>query len=341
MKFWIEALSVTGCLFLTLACSSQESFLTAAAGSKSEVVAVLNGEQIRDEDLDITIELMKLEQDMYQVRREALEQSIALRLLEKEASENGMEVMELLAAVVDREVPVPTQAEVRAYYEKRKSRLRKPFEELQGEITALLRKTSLRQARNDYVNSLRQNANLKILLTPPKLSVNLESAHVRGPEDAPITLVEFSDFQCPYCRRIQPTLTELFEEYEGEIRWFFKDLPLKQIHPGAVRAAEAARCAGEQNEFWGYRHALFELERVTNDVHSDVAKSLSLDYEAWSACVDSGKYVAAVEADRVEANKLGIKGTPAFLINGVLLSGAQPKESFTSLIEAELSDERK
>ena len=88
MKFWIEALSVTGCLFLTLACSSQESFLTAAAGSKSEVVAVLDGEQIRDEDLDITIELMKLEQDMYQVRREALEQSIALRLLE---NRNGVE----------------------------------------------------------------------------------------------------------------------------------------------------------------------------------------------------------------------------------------------------------
>ena len=332
---------MTGCLFLCLACSSQESFLTAAAELQGEVIAVLDGEQIRDKDLDIKAELMKLEQDMYQVRREALEKSIVLRLLTKEASAKGMEVMELLASVVDRKVPEPTQSEVRAYYEKRKSRLRKPFAELQGEITALLRKTSLQQARNDYINSLRQNIDLEILLTPPRLSVNLQNAHVTGPENAPITLVEFSDFQCPYCRRIQPTLKELFEEYEGEIRWVFKVLPLKQIHPGAVRAAEAARCAGEQDEFWSYRYALFELERVTNDVHSDVARSLNLDYETWSACIDSGKYVAAVEADRVEATKLGIKGTPAFLINGILLSGAQPKEAFTSLIEAELSNESK
>ena len=113
-------------------------------------------------------------------------------------------------------------------------------------------------------------------------------------------------------------------------------MPLKEIHPGAVRAAEAARCAGEQDKFWDYRDALFKLGRVTDEVHPDVAESLKLDHEAWRTCVDSGKYVAAVEADRSEAASLGIKGTPAFLVNGILLSGAQPKESFTRLIEAEL-----
>lgn len=337
IEFWFTV-RVAGCfLLLNAACSDSESLLVAAADSSTEVLAVLDGKPIKDVDLNIKSELMKLEQEAYRIRQEALERVVSLRLLEKEASQNGMKVMELLAVMVDKKVPDPTPADVRAYYERRKSRLRKPFKEVQEQVRMLVREASLQRARNAYVGELRRNADLKVRMVPPRLSVNLKNSHARGPDSAPITLVEFSDFQCPYCRRVQPTLEDLFEQYDGKIRWFFKDLPLKAIHPGAVRAAAAARCAGEQDKFWDYRDALFKLGRVTDEVHPDVAESLKLDHETWRACVDSGKYVAAVEADRSEAAGLGIKGTPAFLVNGILLSGAQPKESFVRLIEAELS----
>ena len=215
--------------------------------------------------------------------------------------------------------------------------MRKPFEEVREQVAALLRAKNMQRARRDYVARLRRGVDFEVRIAPPRLPVNIENAHGRGPEDAPVTLVEFSDFQCQFCKRVQPTLEELFEEYDGKLRWVFKDLPLTRIHPGAVRAAEAARCAGEQDKFWEYRDALFELGRVTDEAHPDVAKSLGLDYAAWETCVDSGKYIAAVEADGAEAAGLGISGTPAFLVNGILISGARPKESFTRIIEAELS----
>ncbi len=326
-----------GVLLLNTACSKPETIVASAADAPSKIVALLDGEPITDEDLDIKGELMKIEQEAYQVRQDALDRVVALRLLDKEAAKNGMKPEELLEAVVDSKVPEPSPAEVKAYYERRKSRLRKPFEEVREQVAAMVRNTNLQRARRDYVTRLRRGADVEIRIAPPRLPVNVENAPGRGPKDAPITLVEFSDFQCPFCKKVQPTLEELFEEYDGKLRWVFKDLPLTRIHSGAVRAAEAARCAGEQEKFWEYRDALFELGRVTDEVHPAVAKSLELDYAAWETCVDSGKYVAAVEADGSEAASLGISGTPAFLVNGILISGAQPKESFTNLIEAELS----
>ena len=337
-KFYFMVATTVGVALASgIACSQPAPVVASAADAPNKIVALLDGEPITDEDLDIKGELMKIEQEAYQVRQDALDRVVALRLLDKEAAKNGMKPEELLEAVVDSKVPEPSPAEVKAYYERRKSRLRKPFEAVREQVAAMVRNTNVQRARRDYVTRLRRGAEIEIRITPPRLPVNVENAPGRGPEDAPITLVEFSDFQCPFCKRVQPTLEELFEEYDGKLRWVFKDLPLTRIHSGAVRAAEAARCAGEQEKFWEYRDALFELGRVTDEVHPAVAKSLELDYAAWEACVDSGKYVAAVESDGEEAAGLGISGTPAFLINGILLSGAQPKESFTRVIEAELS----
>ena len=152
-----------------------------------------------------------------------------------------------------------------------------------------------------------------------------------------MTLVEFSDFQCPFCKRVQPTLESLFEEYEGKISWVYKDLPLTSIHPDAVGAAEAARCAGDQGKFWEYRDALFAENRVTKQVHPKIVEALELDKAAFDECVSSQKYNEAVTADGAEAQSLGISGTPAFIVNGILLTGAQPKKAFVRLIDAELA----
>ena len=328
---------VASILALATACSQEQPVEAAESSGTSKVVARFDGEPITDDDLDIRGELTRLEQEAYKARQEALDRLITVKVLEKEAKKNGIEVEELLKVNVDDSVAKPTPAEVRAFYEQRKSRFRKPFEEVEEQAAAILEALDIREARLKYTAGLRKDSKLEILISAPRLPVNLENAHRRGPADAPVTLVEFSDFQCPFCRRVQPTLESLFEEYEGKISWVYKDLPLTSIHPDAVGAAEAARCAGDQGKFWEYRDALFAESRVTKQVHPKIVEALGLDAVAFEECVSSQKYNQAVQADGAEAQSLGISGTPAFVVNGILLSGAQPKEAFARIIDAELA----
>ena len=324
-------------LAVAASCSQQPPAEAAESTGISKVVAMLDGEPITDDDLAIKGELIRLEQEAYKARQEALDNVIRERVLAKEAKKNGIDVEELLKANVDGTITKPTPAEVRTFYEQRKSRFRKPFEEVEEQAAAIVEALRIREARLDYAAGLRRDSKVEILISAPRLPVNVENAHRRGPADAPVTLVEFSDFQCPFCKRVQPTLESLFEEYEGKISWVYKDLPLTSIHPDAVGAAEAARCAGDQGKFWEYRDALFAESRVTKQVHPKIVEALELDQAAFDECLSSQKYNEAVTADGAEAQSLGISGTPAFVVNGILLTGAQPKEAFVRLIDAELA----
>ena len=162
-------------------------------------------------------------------------------------------------------------------------------------------------------------------------------APARGPESAPVTIVEFSDFQCPFCVRAQPTLQRLRETYGDKLRFVFLDFPL-EIHPQAPKAHEAAACAGDQGKFWPMYDRLFasggKLEVA--DLKS-YAGELGLDGAAFGTCLESGRHSAATEAALQEGQRHGVTGTPAFFINGRLLVGAQPFEAFAQVIEDELS----
>ena len=318
---------------LGLSCSPSTS-----AGDKS-TVAIVNGDAVTEDDLDIQGQLTRLEQQAYQIRLQALEEAIAQRVLEAEARKQSLSEEELLEQEVG-SVAGPTAEEVESFYTRNRRSFRKPLEEMRGQVEHALKLRKLESARQRYVAALVAKAGVEIFLNPPRLPVNLENVRRRGPADAPVTIVEYSDFQCPYCKRMQPVMQELMAKYEGELSWVFKDLPLTRIHPGAVYAAEAARCAGEQGKFWEYRDALFEVPRVTDEVHPGIVESLELDQESFEECASSGRHRGAVEADSLEAQKLGIRGTPAFIVNGILLSGAKPIEEFTRAIDAELAATR-
>jgi protein-disulfide isomerase len=163
------------------------------------------------------------------------------------------------------------------------------------------------------------------------------SGEVKGANDALVTIIEFSDFQCPFCRQVQPALAELQARYGDKIRWSFKDLPLSSIHPQAQGAAEAARCAADQGKFWEFRAAMFAASSITPELFQTTADGLGVNSDEFKTCVASGRHREAVLADSEEAEGLGISGTPAFVINGVLLSGAQPLENFVSVIDRELA----
>jgi protein-disulfide isomerase len=337
------------CLTLALAgwfpaCSQASPEATQAEKSEAEkpqadkaVLAVVDGKPIVEDDLDIRGKLLQLEQQRYEVTLQAVEDVIAERLLEAEAGRRGVTLEALLENEIHSKVKDPTNLEVETFYEQQKQRIRRPLEDVRAQVAEGLKALQARQLHDELVANLREKSKVEVRLEPPRVPVELSQAPLRGPADAPVTIVEFSDFQCPYCKGIQPVIQQLRERYPEQVNWRFKDLPLTAIHPGAQSAAEAARCAGEQGKFWEYRDALFKADQVTLDMHKGVAESLGLDGEPFMRCMASGKYREAVETDGQEAEALGISGTPTFVINGIVLAGAQPLEEFTRVIESELS----
>jgi protein-disulfide isomerase len=160
-----------------------------------------------------------------------------------------------------------------------------------------------------------------------------------GPEDAPITIVEFSDFQCSYCARFhEQTFDKLIEEYGDQIRFVYRDYPLLGMHPEAQPAAEAAQCANDQDAFWEMHDLIFSNQfALSSESYISFAEELTLDMDAFNECLESGKYADEVLADMEEGISYGVSGTPAFFVNGRILMGAQPFENFAALIEAELN----
>ncbi len=312
------------------ACSQNTS------ADKQPALAVVDGVPITDEELDIQGKLVQIRQQEYELRREALDQAIEKRLLEAEAKRRNVGLDELLQAEVRSKVAEPTDLEVETFYERQKSRIRRPLEDVRAQVVEVLKEDKARRIRDGLVANLRAKSSVEMYLDPPRLPVDLSQAPLRGPADAPVTIVEFSDFQCPFCKKVQPVLQQLSETYGDQLRWSFKDLPLNNIHPEAQRAAEASRCAGEQGKFWEYRAGLFEAPRVTQDLHQRLGESLGLDLDSFQECLASEKYRQLVEGDSEEATRLGITGTPAFLVNGILISGARPLEAFTEIIDREL-----
>src|SRR5581483_4391736 len=172
-----------------------------------------------------------------------------------------------------------------------------------------------------------------------RFTVSAEGNPAIGPENAPVTMIEFGDFQCPFCKRFHDeTLSPLLKKYEGKIRFVYRDFPISSIHPFAQGAAEAAECAYEQKKFWEYHDLLFQKQpQLAKDDLLTYAKQLNLDMKAFQACIDSGKYAQEVQSDYQTGLQLGVNGTPTFYINGRRLIGAMPTEAFTALIDAELA----
>jgi len=168
-----------------------------------------------------------------------------------------------------------------------------------------------------------------------RVEVSVDDDPSIGPEDAPITIVEFSDFQCPFCARAKPTIKQILENYGEQVRLVYRDFPI--LGPQAQKAAEAAECADEQGKFWQYHDLLFANQQALDDSNlKQYAKDLGLDTAQFNDCLDSGKMAQEVEKDFRDGQNYGVRGTPAFFINGILVSGAQPYSVFEQIIEQEL-----
>src|SRR5438094_1077451 len=307
---------------------------------QKEPVAVVAGQPIYEDDLLplVQAQVFQLRLQEYEVKSKALENLVNQKLLEAEAKKKGIPAEKVLAQEVDARVPEPTEAELQALYIVQKEQLRKSFDELKPQLQQLLKRAKLQQARQDYYTRLREQAAVSIFLQKPKVEVTHDPARLRGSPKAAVVIVEFSDFQCPYCQAVAPTLRKLLAKYEGRVSLAYRDLPLRDIHPQAQLAAEASRCALEQGKFWEYHDLLFENpNKLNRDGLVEQARRLKLDEKQFDSCLSSGKHKAQIEQDLQLGLRAGLTGTPGFFINGSMLSGNLPQEAFEKTIEAELA----
>ncbi|MEQ1948563.1 MAG: thioredoxin domain-containing protein [Bryobacteraceae bacterium] len=273
----------------------------------------------------------------YDARNKALDDVILQKLLEKEAAGRGTTAEALLAAETAGASAEPTDGEVEAFYLGQRERINRPLEQVKEPLRQQLRQIRIEQARQNFAAKLRDAHKIEILLQPPKIEVSYDASRIRGKGDA-VTIIEFGDFQCPYCQRVQGTLTNLLKQYDGKVRLTFRDFPLRGIHPQAQISAEAARCAGEQGKFWEFHDLLYQNQNNLNiATFVKLASNLQMNTGQFADCLDSGKYQAQIDEDVRAAEAIGIDGTPAFFINGVQLSGAQPASAFEKVIEQELT----
>jgi protein-disulfide isomerase len=324
------------------AVAAEKSPTKPVAAAGQQPVAVVAGTPITATELDELAgsRLFQVRQQEYQVRKQVLDDAIGKRLFDAEAASRKISVDELSRIEIDGKATPVTEAEKKEFYEKNKARFgEKTTEEMAlSQIETGLRQQRVRERRAEYLKELRAKANVKVMLEPPRVVVGEANNPAKGPAGAPVTVVEFSDFQCPFCARVTPTLKRLEEAYPGKIRIVFRDLPLLNIHKNAGVAAEAAHCANDQGKFWEMHDRLFANQsKLSAPELKEHATAVGLEAEAFNQCLDSGKYTAEWRRDSEEASRLGLSGTPAFFINGRLLSGAQPFEAFAQVIDEELA----
>ena len=312
--------------------------LPVLAADLPEVVATVHDQSISAQELSDSMrgQLLQMDMERYEAMKAQLDTLVAERLIALEAAARGMSMEEFERVEVFAKMAPVTPEQVRAFYDDNKERLPRSFEELEGQIMAhLQRQTELRR-REALARELRARYQVRIALAPPRADVGADDDPFMGPPDAPVTLIEFSDFQCPYCRRVQGVLKRLMTAYHGQLKLVFRDFPLRQIHPEAQKAAEAAQCANDQGQFWQYHDRLFAATELGVGDLKQYAAELGLDAEQFNTCLDSEKYSQEVQADIDDALAVGVNATPWFFVNGLPISGAVPFERFVEMVDLAL-----
>ncbi len=328
------------CLSLFLALAKANFCQSAPQSTSGNTVASVAGQSISEEELLETLgpqQVMQLRTQEYEAKSKALDSLIRLKLVQVEAKKRGISPEKLIQQEVEAKVADPADSEVEAYFWGQ-NRAGASFEEVKEQYRASLKQMKLQRARQVYADSLRAKMDVLVLLQPPSVTVAYDPARVKGDPRAPVTIVEFSDFQCPYCKKSESTLHELLAKYKGRVKLAYLDFPLREIHPQAESAAEAARCAGEQGRFWEYHDALYaDQSKLDGAELLAQARALHLDEKSFQSCLDGGKFKSKIDADLAQGSKVGVAGTPGFFVNGVFLSGARPEADFEKIIDSQLA----
>jgi protein-disulfide isomerase len=336
-------------LLTTVSCEAQQS------GPKYEVqtlppmtLATVDGAAVTETDLDKGLEgkakgqLLKARMEMYQAKREALDSYLDKKLGEEQAKKVGKTYEQLIAAEVTNKIKKVTDSDIKKFYDDYKKKNAgaahslPPLDQVKDRIKQKLEQDRRQEREVAFSEELRKKHKVTIQMTQPRAEVAKGETGPRGSAKAPIEIVMFSDYQCPFCKRAEESVSKVLKEYKGKVSLYFRDYPLA-FHDRAKPAAEAARCAAEQGKYWEYHDKLFEKQQLSDEDLVKHAKDLKLDIAKFEPCVKGQKYKEQIEKDIEAGSDVGVTGTPAFFINGIPLSGAQPFETFKKTIDAELA----
>lgn len=309
----------------------------ATSGKDLGVVAEVNGDKLTAADLDQQEggKLLQARYAYYEAQRKALDELIDQHLLQQQARKEGVTVDQLLDREVKSKIKSdPSEDELRIYYEGLETD--KSFDEVKDKIRGHIHDVRVNKAKAAYLADLRKQAKIVVELQPPAAAVDVANSPVRGNKNAPVMLVEFADYQCPYCQKIHPDLGKLQKEFGDNLAVVYKDYPLP-MHSNATKAAEAARCAGDQGKFWEYHDLLFADKKLEPSDLKQQAVALKLDSDKFDKCLDNGLEAGAVEKDAAEGKRLGLTGTPSFFVNGHFFSGALTYAALRDMVAQQLN----
>jgi predicted DsbA family dithiol-disulfide isomerase len=297
--------------------------LTAPAPG-TEPVAVIGASRVTASELSEAVgnRLISLETQEYEIRERLLEELIDRRLLEEEARGQGVSKAQLEELEVDSKVAPATDDEIARVRSENEAQLAGvPDREAVEEVRRTIDERRKSERRKVFLKELRRKAGVHVLLEPPRVDLPDAEGPAMGPEGAPVTIVEFSDFECPFCASAAALLRQIHDVFGSKVRIVFRDYPL-EAHKNASKAAEAGACAGDQGRFWAMHDALFsdQVHLGVPDLKSK-AKALGLDPQAFEQCLDSGRRADSWKAGVEAGDRYGVSGTPFFFVNGRAISG--------------------
>lgn len=315
-------------------CKSRSS--ASADAPTDPVVAEVDGERILQSEVDGRL-LQRVAQDrLFEMRQQALDELVGERLLAREARARGVTTEELERLEIEGKAPPLTEAEVAHVFERSGLAARgATLDQIRPDIQRTMRERRLAERKAVFIEELRGKAKVSVNLVEPRTEIAVPAdAPALGPADAPVTMVEFLDYQCQYCHRVHGVVDQVLSSYAGKVRFVHREFLLG--NPRSLPTARAARCAGEQGRFWDYHRRL-----LSDPAHDDAAlrrtaAALGLDQPRFAACVASTRHDAAIERAVAQGRDAGVSGTPTFFINGRRLVGVRPVEDFRRMIDEEL-----
>ncbi len=336
-RIWLPL--AAGLLLTSPAFAAEEDVVATGRGLTIDRATL---EKSAEADLhELELERQRVEAELvkrrYQILSGKLKELVGQQLLKLEADKRQITVQQLLAEIGSN-APQPTDEEVEKVYEANKERLKQPKEQVLPHIRKYVQDQKARDALAKFVDQLTKDYGVEMDLEPVRFQVSTEGAPSIGPADAPVTIVEFSDFQCPYCAQVHNTLEKVIEDYGSKVRLVFRQFPLVKIHHDAERAAEASLCAYQQGKFWEMHDAMFtDQSKLSAEQLKETAKTLGLDEEEFNTCLDSNKFKDQIAEDTEAGTTVGVSGTPAFFINGRPLNGAVGYDVVAGIVAEELA----
>lgn len=302
------------------------------------VVDSATGEGLARAQHDRDSQARRIDLQYAQSRAKIISESVEQLLDEKVLSLEAQELHSTPEALLGALTPEPvSEAAVSDFYASHRRQITQPLAKVAPQLREYMEKESRKRAESAYLKGLRSKYHAVSHVPPLRIPVAADGP-ARGPAAAPVTVIEFGDFQCPYCGEMEPVLRELRATYPTEVRWVFRHLPLTSIHPQAVVAARAAVCAEQQGKFWEMHDALYANQAALGeDAIKATARSIGLDGSRFDACSSSDAADATLTRDSAAADAIGIGGTPAFFINGRFLNGTTTAAGFREILDDELA----